>query len=268
MRPEGWLRASMWSRDKGKGWEVGLSWACSGNQRRPLWLEQNEVGGGAQARSGRTLPVTERRLDPLLREAVWGFQAEKWHKLIFLSMNAMTNRRWEEIRNLSFLRLSEIGGEYLSCPVMFHMPLQTAVVTAPRFAIRYCLQLDFSPTRRLQNEHEPKLKGRMWFRHAVTTIPSSGSPGPFLSLHNQSLQITPDTQTAHAAMIPWSSGGAWEPSCSSFSSSSFLPSCLSLNTAQITGTWAKICPAEKKEPFPNRTFSFALLWLGAKNPAS
>lgn len=164
--------------------------------------------------------------------------------------------------------ISEIGGESLCCPCKFHTPLPTAVVSAPRFAIRYCLQLDFSPTQRLQNEHEPKLKGRMWFRHAVTTIPSSRSPEPFLLLHNQSLQITPDTQTAHAAMRPWNSGGAWEPSCSSSSSSSSsLPSCLSLNTPQITGTWAKICAAEKKEPFPNRTFPFALLWLGAKNPA-
>lgn len=28
---------------------------------------------------------------------------------------------------------------------------------------------------------------------------------------------------------------------------------------QITGTWAKICPAEKKQLFPNKTFSSALL---------
>lgn len=54
------------------------------------------------------------------------------------------------------------------------------LIFALRFAIRYCLQLDFSPTHHVQNQHEPKLRGRMWLRQMVTTIPFSGNPGPFL----------------------------------------------------------------------------------------
>lgn len=124
------------------------------------------------------------------------------------------------------------------------------LISTLRFAVWLCLQLHFSPAH-LQNEPEPKPSGRMWFGHAVATIPSS-SGQHHSAVCSESLQIMPDPP-AHMAVTPGNSGGAQSPAPSSPLT---LPSLAT--QPQTTGTWDETCPAESSH-FPKRHFSLLFL---------
>lgn len=67
---------------------------------------------------------------------------------------------------------------------------QTVVGTHSRFAPGLCLQLDFSPTPPLPEQHELRLNVRMWFGHVVAT-PSLERRSFVLSPHSESLRRSP-----------------------------------------------------------------------------